>query len=394
MGEGDSAKVQLGTGDPPPVDTSGGGTGGGVDITTHFQVTKLTADHQGEAKFTEPPLKDVWGVTSFEERFWGAAQETGLLIGLDAKDLANDGQPTGIRIKLDNGITGIATNDSDRLQMDVNGKCDRVQMIVASETGRLWGVNTDLSKTEGVVLVKTPGAQYTGVAIIQQTDDKTGKGRLLVLAADFHRGHIDVFNDSFHLIPGLSQKFMLTDLPKNFSPFGIMALEDRVVVTYAERRGPTEGEPFDGQVAGDGKGLVAAFDLNGKLIWRTPSAMFNVPWGMAMGNLRQCATGALLIGQHGLAEKFDGENNKFGGAIIAMDARTGKVIGALKDGDDRPVRVQGLWGLTFGTEISTIDQDLLHMGAGPVTLDGHDKGQQRVQHGLFARLDARAKQDP
>lgn len=381
-GQDTGNKIELGTGTPA------GTSGPDIDITSHFQVTKLTADQPGVAKFTEPPLVDVWGVTSLDERFWAAAQDKGQLIGLEP-----DGKPTGIRIQLDPvdpskklvaGLTGITLNESDRIQMDIQGKCDRVKMIVASETGRLWGVNPDLSKTNGAVLFSNPKAQYTGVALIPQSGTKNQQ---LVLAVDFHGGHIDVLNDHFH--PVGSPKFAMPKLPDGLSPFGIMALEDRVIVTVAQRRAPVDGEVFDQQVAGDGKGMVLAFDLNGKLIWSTKSDMFNVPWGLAMGELNLCATGALLVGQHGRSDKLDGDGNKFGGAIIAMDPKTGKVISALQDGDKQPVRVQGLWGLTFGTNITNIDQELLHMGAGPQ--EPRVDGKPVVAHGLFARLDP---QDP
>ncbi len=68
-----------------------------------------------------------------------------------------------------------------------------------------------------------------------------------------------------------------------------------------------------------------------------------------------------------------------------MDIRTGKVLGTLKDGDNQPVRVQGLWGLTFGTNITNIDRDLLHMGAGPE--EPRVDGKAPIVHSLFARLD-------
>jgi hypothetical protein len=52
-----------------------------------------------------------------------------------------------------------------------------------------------------------------------------------------------------------------------------------------------------------------------------------------------------------------------------------------------PVRTQGLWGLTFATGITNIQETRLHLGAGPVALD--TKGGDQVEHGLFARLDMR-----
>jgi uncharacterized protein (TIGR03118 family) len=197
-----------------------------------------------------------------------------------------------------------------------------------------------------------------------------------------------VVNGALEPVVTTASQFAIPNLPTNFAPFGLFATGDRVIVTAAERRSNGAGEPrIDQQVPGDGKGIVAAFDLTGKLLWRTQSPMFNIPWGMAMGDLRLCATSALLVAQHGDATRTDGQNNRWGGSIIAMDIRTGKVVQPLLDGDTQPVRVQGLWGLTFATGITNIQETRLHMGAGPVapSTQGHDQ----VEHGLFARLDMR-----
>jgi uncharacterized protein (TIGR03118 family) len=210
-----------------------------------------------------------------------------------------------------------------------------------------------------------------------------------VLAVDFHHERVDMFDvvdGALQRVTTTGLQFVIPDLPTNFAPFGIFATEDRVVLTAAERRKNGNGEPnIDQQVPGDGLGVVAAFDLTGDLLWRTESDMFNIPWGMAMGDLRLCATRALLVGQHGNPTELDGPDNQFGGAIIAMDIRTGKVVQPLLASDTQPARVPGLWGLTFTTGITTINETRLHMGAGPVTPRSGRPNE--TEHGLFARLD-------
>jgi uncharacterized protein (TIGR03118 family) len=246
-------------------------------------------------------------------------------------------------------------------------------------------------------------AQFTGVAVIPAPTvthvhgDDGGGGTpppspsptARVLAVDFHNSRVEMFDvvsGALERVATAASQFVIPNLPTNFALFGIFATSDRVILTAVERRGNGNGEPhIDQQVPGDGKGIVAAFDLDGKLLWRTQSAMFNIPWGMAMGDLRLCATSALLVAQHGDATRTDGPNNKFGGAIIAMDIRTGKVVQPLIDGDMTPVRTQGLWGLTFATGITNIQETRLHLGAGPVAPDA--KGGEQTEHGLFARLD-------
>jgi hypothetical protein len=398
-----------------------GGSGSG-NINSRFQVAPLTSDQPGVAQHTDPRLKDVWGVTSLQDQFWAVAQETGQVIGLSP-----GGAPT-IHIPLtaeslrprapDTTGTGIAvTSESDQILMDIGGNCAAASMLVAAQSGKIWAVNPNISQTTAFVLAdrSNVGAQFTGVAIIHLPTETTnlttattmggcdggggGGGTpppapppafiTRVLGVDFHNERVDMFDvvdGALRRVTPTGMQFVIPNLPTNFAPFGIFATEDRVILTAAERRAPTTGEPkIDMQAPGDGLGVVAAFDLTGNLLWRTESDMFNIPWGMAMGDLRLCATSALLVAQHGNPTELDGPNNQFGGSIVAMDIRTGKVVQPLLASDMQPVRVPGLWGLTFTTGITTINETRLHMGAGPVARGRG--GLREAEHGLFARLD-------
>jgi hypothetical protein len=409
-----------------------GGSGSG-NINDRFDVTPLTSDQPGVAPNTDPQLKDVWGVTSFQDQFWAVAQETGQIIGLRpggaptihislARESVRPGAPTGAP---DTTATGIAVaSEPDQILMDIGGNCAAASMLVAAQSGKIWAVNPSISQTTAFVLAdrSNVGAQFTGVAIIRlptattnlSTATKGGGGGgggcggggggggsptppppqgpaflPRVLAVDFHNERVDMFDvvdGALRRVTPTGLQFVIPNLPTNFAPFGIFATDDRVILTAAERRAPTTGEPkVDQQTPGDGLGVVAAFDLTGNLLWRTESDMFNIPWGMAMGDVRLCATSALLVGQHGNPARLDGRNNQFGGAIIAMDIRTGKVVQPLLASDMQPVRVPGVWGLTFTTGITTINETRLHMGAGPV--EPGNGGPDETEHGLFARLD-------
>lgn len=406
---------------------------GSGNINNRFDVTPLTSDQPGVAPNTDPQLKDVWGVTSLQDQFWAVAQETGQVIGLQP-----GGAPT-VHIPLaaeslrprapDTTGTGIAVaSESDQILMDIGGNCAAASMLVAAQSGKIWAVNPSISQSMAFVLAdrSNVGAQFTGVAIIHPPTETTnlstettnlstatttwgggcgggGKGGgggggtpppggpfiTRVLAVDFHNERVDMFDvvdGALRRVRATGSQFVIPDLPTNFAPFGIFATEDRVILTAARRRSADGSEPqIDQQVPGDGLGVVAAFDLTGNLLWCTQSDMFNIPWGMAMGDLRLCAASALLVGQHGNDAEIDGENNQFGGAIVAMDIRTGKVVQPLLASDMQPVRVQGLWGLTFTNGITTIDETRLHLGAGPVRRGRG--GLSETEHGLFARLD-------
>lgn len=393
-----------------------------------FRVAPLTSDQPGVAPNTDQQLQDVWGVTSLQDQFFVVAQQTGLVIGLTAggvptmhiglvEETASENAAT------DMTATGIAVlREADQLLMDIGGNCNAASLLVAAQSGKLWAVNPDISQDQAFVAFdrSDDGAQYTDVAVIRpQTMTMTGRGKggggngnggkgngggggggeppaptARILATDFHNGRVDVFtvfDGALERMITSASQFVIPDLPRHFAPFGIFTTNDRVIVTAAERRAAEAGEPqIDQQVPGDGRGIVAAFDLTGKLLWRTHSHMFNVPWGMAMGGLRLCATSALLVAQHGNAAQVDGANNRFGGTIIAMDIRTGKVIQPLLATETQPVRVEGLWGLAFPTGITNTEVTQLHLGAGPLALrESGEPEEPEFEHGLFARLDAR-----
>ncbi|HEX7843033.1 MAG TPA: TIGR03118 family protein, partial [Kofleriaceae bacterium] len=342
--ESTGSKDDLGAAEDGSSGNQGSGSGSGNLATTTFEVSYLLSDQPGVATHTDAALQDAWGVATLQDRFPMAAQITGQLIFADST-----GAPQ-TRIMLDDGITGIELNTSDQIQIDIGNKCGAAQMLVASETGRIWGLSSALSTTQGIAVVNRSGAhaEYTGVAIIQPTSGKGGKdgkggndgAHPLVLAVDFHNGRVDVFDEHFHLVQGLSQRFKVPNLPKGFSPFGIKATEDRVFLTFARRRPPMKGEQFDQQVAGAGFGIVAAFDLNGKLQWHTQSQLLNVPWGLELGDFGLSVRAALLVGNHGTAGvpqqcqptgTCGADANKNGGTITVIEPASGKVRGQLID---------------------------------------------------------------
>lgn len=390
-GESTGSEADLGIPDTGS-SNSGSGSGGAPTLGGPFVVKNLLSDQTGVAVHTDAELRDAWGIASLQERFPMAAQGSGKLVVADSSGLSGAN-----KIALDTGITGITLNESAQIQITIGSTCGQAQMIVASETGKLWGVSTALSTTSGAVLVNrsSVGAQYTGVAIIQQPSGQghkdsgsgTPSARPRVLAVDFHNGRVDVFDEHFQLVASLGQKFTVPNLPEGFAPFGIRAAEDRVFLTFAKRRGPdqSQGELFDQQVAGASQGIVAAFDLNGNLLWRASSDLFNVPWGMARGNFAQCSHAALLVGNHGTGAATtacpktghcDQDANKNGGTITVLDPANGQVLGQLKDTNQQPIRVAGLWGLTFSTGKQDLHPNGLYVAAGPDEV-----------HGLFAVIE-------
>lgn len=335
-------------------------------------------------------MVDAWQSASFQNRFFITANKTGELV-----KVGPNGNPDGANIHLEDpkvgGLTGEVVNTSNRIQMDIEGKCGQVDIIVASQTGKLWGVSTTLG--QGVVLVDASkaGAQFTDVEILQRIsgkddgkdhgttdadDSKDGGKRLrgpIVIATDFHNGVIRAWDSQFHLID-LGDRFKLPNMPKDVSPFGLMVFEDQLFVTYARRAAPEKGSQFDEQKPGFGQ--LAAFDATtGKLQWTVTDGL-NIPYGMAMSeDFLRCARPVLVVGNHV-------EDTDQPGQIRAFDSKTGKFLGKLLDGEDKkgnakPVAIDGLWGLELPTRMEDDDlQDLLHFAAGP----------KKGQDGLFGRL--------
>ncbi|MDX6205505.1 MAG: hypothetical protein QOF39_1562, partial [Frankiales bacterium] len=116
-----------------------------------------------------------------------------------------------------------------------------------------------------------------------------------------------------------------------------------------------------------GRGWVDVYTNSGKLIKRlVKKGVLDSPWGMAIAPAGWGKyTGALLVGNFG------------NGRIHAYNARTGKFVGTLFDGDGKVLSIDGLWGLMAGNGVSGDVQSVLFT-AGPI----HEA------HGLYGELTA------
>jgi uncharacterized protein (TIGR03118 family) len=175
-----------------------------------------------------------------------------------------------------------------------------------------------------------------------------GAGALLY-ATDFHNRRIDVFNGAFQPVQ-VSGGFEDPNIPADFAPFGIQAINGDIYVTYAKQ----DADKVDDE-HGRGLGYVNVFDANGNLLQRVAVRGFlNAPWGLALapagfGDF----AGRLLVGNFG------------DGRINAFDIATGRWMGLLTGDDRRPLQIDGLWGLAFGNGYAGQMVDSLYFTAGP-----------------------------
>ncbi len=328
-------------------------TGGAGDIPRRANalvVTNLTSDQPKVAANQDDAMVNAWGIAAYREMFWIADNGTGKVSIVDGKGVPSTGRLASDAIDLGDAITGVAVTGlpaEDKTSLQIRGAHGRgpAELIFASEGGKLYGINLELSTTSGFQLVDRSGvhASYKGVAVVK------GERGLMVLAADFHNGRIDVFDAKWDSAPYVS--FVVPKLPQGFAPFNVMAFDDTVYVAYA-----MQDEDKADEVAGPGLGLLAAFDSSGKLLGTLRSDLFNAPWGLAMSRDFAAFPNALLMGNFG-----DGRIT----AVAPGRGHNMRVLGQLIGKTGAPVTIDGLWGLAFGPGVANARPDGLYFAAGP-----------------------------
>jgi uncharacterized protein (TIGR03118 family) len=292
------------------------------------------SDIPGVARITDPNLLNPWGLSAGPATpLWVADNGTG--VSTLYSGAVHGGIPmiAPLVVSIPGGApTGTVFNPTDGFIVGHGPAHAAARFLFDSEAGQITGWNPQVPPaTQAQPILTTPNAIYKGLALAV-----THRKGALLYAADFHGARIDVFDEHFdpaHLRPGA---FTDGALPAGFAPFNVQELGGLIYVAYAKQDADAEDE-----VAGAGLGYVDVFTPGGRLIKRLVSqGALNAPWGMAIapagfGGL----DGALLVGNFG------------DGAINAYDARTGASLGALRNEDGNPVRIDGLWGLRFGNGV-------------------------------------------
>jgi uncharacterized protein (TIGR03118 family) len=338
-----------------------------------YVVTPLVSNLADRASRQDPVLQDAWGIafTPAGSPFWVNDNQTGcstLYLGNGTKiglqvsiPLPGNVVPAGSCHAVDPNNppnpapaapTGIIWNPSASFL--VPGTKIPAVFIFDTEDGTLSAWAGGLTPATNAVLAvdnsMTPnaarGAVYKGLVF-----GLSAKGGLLY-ATNFRGGTVDVFGPSatggMYTPVTTDGGFVDPEMAAGYAPFGIANIDGDLFVSYAKQDAARHDDE-----AGAGHGFVDVFDTDGHLLRRFASRdTLNSPWGMtrasfAFGRL----SGKILIGNFG------------NGHISAFDS-DGRFVEELKDAQDRPLVIDGLWDLTLGGDGSS-SSDTLYFSSGP-----------------------------
>ena len=308
-----------------------------------YRQTNLVADLPGVALLQDANMVNAWGI-SFNATgpFWisdnGSGQSTVYAVTYDAngtvKVVKQGVHPT---IPGEGNPTGQLFNGTGAFHGDI--------FIFAGEDGTISGWRGALGSAAELLVTRST-AVYKGITLIT-----TSKGPVL-LAANFREATLDAYDTNLTLFA----QYKDPKAPMGYAPFNVQSLGGMVFVTFAKQ----DAEKHD-DAAGPGRGLIDVFDPATGKFHRLATGKaaggklheINSPWGMALsptnfgGHADQ-----LLVGNFG------------SGTIMAFEA-DGDFRGLLEGAHEKPVVIDGLWGLAFGNGGNAGRPGTLYFTAGP-----------------------------
>ena len=305
-----------------------------------YQRVNMASDVSGKAKHTDPLLQNAWGLAySPGQPFWVSDEADSWSTLYDST-----GTPQTLQVIIPSASgtgagtpTGIVYNASQEFKIDTWTSV----FLFATLDGTISGwsgfePSRSLIPPGGI----NPGASYTGLAITHKTSGN------FLFAADAANNKVDVYDGTFTLV----SSFTDPTIPAGFAPFGIQDIEGKVYVAYAA-------------TSGGGGGYIDVFDEDGTLVRHfTHGKPLNQPWGFAVapGDFGPLS-GTLLI-----------SNNATAGTINGFDRKTGKLVGTMMNTANKPVTINGLWGIEFGGgSKANGNKNQLFFTSGPGDTDGY-----------------------
>jgi len=316
-------------------------------LSVGYGQVNLASNVPGVARIADPNLVDPWGMAfSPTGPFWFADAGSGVSDVLDGRGrviplVVTVPSPTGWQ----GAPSGTVFNPGSGFVVSGYGVSQASLFLFAGLDGTITAWAPAVDPTDAILARQgPPGSVYTGLALA------TGAGgNSFLYAADFGRGSIDVFDQNFQPVarPGAFQD---PNLPSNYAPFNIQALDHLLFVTYVPQD-PSSG--YD--VPGAGHGIIDVYQSDGTFVQRFASGgALNTPWGLALAPADFGPLGgALLVGNNG------------DGTINAYDPSSGAYLGPLAGDNGQAISIPGLWSLAFGNDHEAGAADTLYFTAGP-----------------------------
>jgi uncharacterized protein (TIGR03118 family) len=308
----------------------------------HYTQTNLVSDLanvDGQAvPVQDPNLKNAWGITrSASSPWWVNSAGTGIS-ALYAGTGTIIAPPSPVVIPNAPGAegpsapTGVVFNGTtDFMITNVPGKTPAAALFIfATANGTISAWNPAVTPLQlAVNQVTEKGAIFTGLTLAE------GDGHHFLIAANFSKGRIEVFDTNFKRLD--LPKGVLDDerIPWGFAPYNVQIVGTNLVVTYAKQNAAKTAADDD---CGEECGFVDVFTNRGVLVRRLQhtAGILSAPWGVALAPQDfGFFSHALLIG------------NRFGGTIAAFNITNGQFLGNLLDATGSPIAINGLWGLEF-----------------------------------------------
>ena len=314
----------------------------------HYQQTNLVSDIPGMAATTDPNLVNAWGISrSSGTPWWVSDNGTGVTTLYSG---------TGSLIPLvvtippaDSGTgtpTGQVFNGSQDFQLTPGNPAI---FLFATEDGTVSGWNRNVQPNTAVIKVNTHSASvFKGMAVATINDPHAGPTNYLYVA-DFRKARVNVYDTNFHRVSMGDEGFHDERVPRGFAPFNIQNIGGNLYVAWAKPDSAKHDE-----VDGAGLGFVSVFSPTGRLLHRLQwGKWFNAPWGMAQAPSDfGIYSHDILVGQFG------------SGQILAFDPVTGEFLGPLRDSNNMPISINGLWGINFGSGGTSGSATTLFFAAG------------------------------
>lgn len=316
-----------------------------------YNQQNLVSNLPGRAAVTDANLRNPWGLSrSATSPWWVSDNGTGLATLYNGEGARFPlASPLVVTIPAPDGgtsaPTGTVFNGSGGFMISAGGKSGSSLFLFATEDGTIVGGNPQVNPTNGVIAVNRSsfGAVYKGLAIA------TTSGGTFIYAANFHDAKVEVYDQTFSPV-NHSGAFVDPKIPAGYAPFGIQNIAGQIFVTYAKQKLPDKKD----DQAGPGHGFVDVFSPSGVFVKRLIShGHLNSPWGLALAPADfGTFSNKLLVGNFG------------DGRINVYDPLTGKFEGRLKNSEDRPIKIDGLWALAFGNDANAGKHNELFFTAG------------------------------